>query len=494
MRRKHSQEIIGRESEKKSLKQFLNSKKAEFLAVYGRRRVGKTFLIKNFFEQSPCILFRATGIQDGILKDQLQEFSKQIGSTFYSGAPIQPRARWLEAFEDLTRAIEMVPKSKKIVLFLDEFPWMATKRSKLLQALEYYWNHYWGHDPRIKLIICGSSASWVIEKIINNKGGLYNRVTRAMRLSPFTLYESKAFLESLGFKLNQKQVLDLYMVLGGIPHYLALMKPGSSAKQCIDELFFQKDGPLVNEFERLFDSLFHESEAYVNLICIIAEYRYGIGQAALLLKSGLGEGGRAIQRLKELEEAGFILSFLPHGNREKGIYYKVIDEYTLFYLAWIKPHLSSIRKQDKGRGYWLSKSQSPSWKSWSGYAFESICIKHLAQIRSALGIEPSAEAGAWRYISRSQTDTEGAQIDLLFDRPDSVITICEIKYSDRPFILDKAGALNMVKKVEIYRKQTRTQKQIFLVMITSSDLKPSRYSEELISEYIGLSDLFKPTP
>ena len=483
--------IVGREREKEVLTQLLISKKSEFLALYGRRRIGKTFLIRNFFSQTTCLFFNCTGIQDGKLSDQLTQFSKQIGSIFYGGAAIVTRSRWLDAFEDLQKAIESTNKQEKIVLFFDEFPWMVTKRSGLLQALEYYWNHYWSQDPRIKVIICGSSASWIIEKIINNKAGLYNRVTRVMRLSPFTLSESRAFLTSLGVKLSQKQVLDLYMVLGGVPHYLALVTRGLSAHQCIDDLFFHKDGALVNEFDRLFASLFQESETYIKIIRIIAKYRYGIGQAQLIHESGASEGGRIVSRLKELEEAGFIHSFLPIGHQEKGVYFKIIDEYVLFYLQWIEQHLFSIRKLERNQGYWISKAQSPKWKSWAGYAFEAICNKHLTQIRKALKIDPGADAGSWRYVPRNQKDNTGAQIDLLFDRPDGTVTICEIKYSDRPFTIDKRYHHDLQSKIDVYKKYTKTKKHIFLAMITCSGLKPSKYVDEIVDQQTNLDVLFE---
>jgi hypothetical protein len=482
--------IIGRSREQEVFKELLTSTKAEFLALYGRRRVGKTYLVTRFFEKEAGIFFYTSGLQEGTLQEQLRQFYKQIGMTFYHGAAISERQRWMDAFDDMTKAMQQVPANKKIILFFDEFPWMATKRSRLLQALDYYWNRHWSHDGRIKLIICGSSASWIIEKIINNKGGLYNRVTRTMQLYPFTLYETKLFLNSMGVKLNQRHILDLYMVLGGIPHYLGFVRKGLSAHQCISELCFQKDGALVKEFDRLFASLFQESESYINLINTIAKNRNGIGQSSLIKESGEPEGGRTVSRLKELEEAGFIVSFLPYGHQDKGIYYKIYDEYILFYLHWIKPNLATIRRQERTNDYWLSKIKSPGWQSWSGYAFEAICFKQHAQIRKSLGIDAGAEIATWRYVAKEKQD-QGAQIDLLFDRHDGAITICEIKYNDHPFAIDKQYSKNLLNKVEVYKKHTKTNKQIFLAMITAYGLKPSMYSEELITGQVSMDDLFQ---
>lgn len=485
------EKIIGRLREQNLLKDLIGSKKSEFIAVYGRRRVGKTYLIKNFITNSPCIFFHVTGLQNGSSKEQLEEFSKQIGVTFYNNAPISHRARWTDAFEDLTKAIATVPNNKTVVLFFDEFPWMATPRSKLLTALELYWNRYWVFDKRIKLIICGSATSWIIEKIINDKGGLHNRVTRTIHLKPFSLNETESFLKEHRIRLEKKQILDLYTVLGGVPLYWSYIRKGLSAHQCIDELCFQIDGPLVKEFERLFQSLFEDPKPYMDLIRILAKHHYGVGQAELLKKAKMPDGGTAVKRLNQLEEAGFITSLMPYGHKDKGVYYLIDDEYSLFYLRWIEPHLKTVAKKQINDGFWLSQSKQPTWKSWAGYAFESICYKHIDQIRRSLKIDAGANVGTWRYSPRIKDESNGAQIDLLFDRIDGVITICEIKNSETTFLIDKSYAQELLKKVEIFKKQTRTKKQIFIVMITTHGLKKSIYSEELISNEITLEDLFK---
>jgi uncharacterized protein len=484
------EKIVGRLREQLILKELIDSKKSEFIAIYGRRRIGKTYLIKNLIDPLPCIFFHVTGIQKGTLKEQLEEFAKQIGITFYQGAPITSRTRWRDAFEDLSQAINKISKENKIVLFFDEFPWMATPRSKLITALELYWNRYWTFDDRIKLIICGSATSWIIENIINNKGGLHNRVTRTINLKPFSLHEIETFLKENQIYLNHQQILDLYVVLGGVPLYWSFVRKGHSAHQCIDELCFQNDGPLTKEFTRLYESLFEDAKPYIELIRTIAKHRYGIGQAELIIKSKLPDGGNTVRRLHQLEEAGFITSLVPYGHKDRGIYYLIDDEYTLFYLHWIEPNFKSIRKKAVAQGFWLSQSNRPSWKSWAGLAFESICYKHIDHIRHALNIDPGSIVGTWRYSPRSIDGQEGTQIDLLFDRPDNAITVCEIKYSDHPFAIDKAYAQDLLKKLEIFRKQTRTKKQLFLSMITIFGLKPTMYSEEIVTNQVTINDMF----
>ena len=483
--------IIGRKDELEVLQALLTTRKAEFLAIFGRRRVGKTFLICNFFAETNCIFFKVTGIRKGKLQEQLTEFIKQIGDVFYGGATLEKPRKWLAAFDILTKAITKISKNKKVVLFFDEFPWMVTKRSRLLQALEYYWNQYWTHDSRLKLVICGSSSSWIIKNIVHNTGGLYNRITRNIELRPFSLAETKLFLSANGIKLDNNHITAIYMVTGGIPHYLAHLKKGLSSYQCIDMLCFQKNGLLVNEFNKLFVSLFDEAELYTRLIRVIANHRYGIGQPALIKAAKMPEGGRTVKRLKELEEAGFIISFIPYGHQERGVYYKVIDEYCLFYLFWIEPKMSSINKMDRTKGYWLAKTKTPQYKSWAGYAFEAICYKHLSNIRLALNIEPGATIGTWRYIPREKSDGQGAQIDLLFDRDDNVITVCEIKYTDKPFKIDKSYADNLLNKVAVYKKHTGTTKQIFIALISANGVKNNYYVEDICSGLVTLADLFK---
>ena len=430
-----------------------------------------------------------TGIQKGSLKIQLKEFAKQVGETFYQGAPLIPQTNWMDAFDALTQAVNKIPKDKKVVLFLDELPWMATPRSNLLMALEFYWNRYWAFDDRIKLIICGSATSWIIEKIINNTGGLHNRVTRTIHLKPFSLHEVENYLKSRKIRLNHRQILDLYIVLGGVPLYWSFIQKGRSAHQSIDELCFQNDGPLVKEFRRLFESLFEDAKPYVDLIRKIAKHRYGIGQTELIKKSKLPNGGNTVKKLSQLEEAGFITSLVPYGRKDKGIYYLIDDEYSLFYLSWIEPNLKAIAKKTKNKGFWVSQATRPTWKAWSGLSFEAVCYKHIDQIREALNIDAGSIAGTWRFFPKE--GEEGAQIDLLFDRPDGSITLCELKCSDKLFVIDKVYAHELLRKTEVFRKHLKLEKQLFLAMITTFGLKPTMYSEEIVAGEAKLDDLFK---
>lgn len=487
-----SELIIGRNKEKQILEEIISSNKPEFLAIYGRRRVGKTFLIKNFMKDKDAIFFRATGMKDASFRKQIRHVTDEIGNTFYSGARLETKKDWFETFSLLTEAIQQTTgKTNPIILFFDEFPWMATKRSLLLQALDHYWNHVWSDNPRIKLIICGSTSSWIIDKIINNKGGLHNRVTKVMRLEPFNLRDTKAYLENMGVNLNHKHIIQIYMTIGGIPYYLSHIQKGLSASQIIGKLAFSKDSFMIKEFKNLYSSLFKNAEAYIDLIQFIGSQRYGVSLSNIIGKSKyFSKGGRITKRLQELEEAGFIISFIPYQHKRQGTYYRLIDEYTLFYFHWIEAIRGKLKKFDLSESYWETIQKSSAWKTWSGYAFEALCYKHLPQIRKALGISPEAMVDSWRYVPREGTKEQGAQIDLLFDRIDDSITLCEIKYSDELFVVDKNIASLLEKKARVFREHTRTKKQIFWAMISANGLKKTAYSEKLITSLATMDDLF----
>lgn len=484
-------DIIGREEELNLLENVYKSKKPEFLAIYGRRRVGKTYLIRQFFSQKEAVFFNVTGTKKGSKKKQLTHFVDQISTVFYGNIPLSVPQQWDDAFDLLTKAMAKIPKNKKIILFFDEIPWMSTLKSHLLESLDYYWNQFWSNDSRIKLIICGSSASWIIQKIIHNKGGLHNRLTQRIRLEPFTLSETRQFLEHSGIKLDLPQILFIYMVVGGIPYYLSYFDKKLSVIQNIEKLAFTEKGILLDEFDLLFASLFDKSDEYIEIIKVISSRQYGIGQRELLTsigKSALGAGGA--KKLKELEETGFIMSFMPYQHQRQGIYYRLIDEYSLFYLKWIFPLRKTLQKKALQSGHFERMQQMPEWNSWRGYAFESVCYKHLKLIQKKLNIGPGAIADSWRYVPRKAAAERGAQIDLLFDRVDNAITLCEIKYSTEPFVITKEYMTILQRKMDIFKEKTKTNKQLFLSMITAGGLKNNFYTEEFISSVVLLEDLF----
>ncbi|HLP59219.1 MAG TPA: ATP-binding protein [Candidatus Deferrimicrobium sp.] len=485
-------EIIGRKEELKKLDEIFASREAEFVAIYGRRRVGKTYLVHQYFNARSCVFFEITGLKNGAPNMQIELFTRAIEETFHKGKIklAKPR-RWLDALKLLTDHLQNLPKNKTVVLFFDELPWLATRKSGILEAIDYFWNTQWSKNPMLKLIVCGSAASWMLEKVIYAKGGLYNRMTARIHLLPFTLKEAQDYLKYRGIQLNEAQVLELYMVMGGIPHYLKAVSRGLSAAQNINKICFEPEGLLLDEFDQLFASLFDNFDAHMEIIQALAQARYGLSRDELLKKiQRSSSGGTFKERLLELEAAGFITGFTPYGYASKGTYYRIIDEYTLFYLNWV--HKIRRKLFRDSTNYWESKSQSQSWTSWAGYAYEAVCFKHIRQVCSALGIEAiSKEVGSWRYFPLSEDSKAGTQIDLLLDRVDGIINVCEIKHYNKKFAIDKSYARQLKYKLETFSDQAKTRKQLFLTMITVHGLVQNDYAKELVAAEITLKDLFK---
>ncbi|HBG35244.1 MAG TPA: AAA family ATPase [Holosporales bacterium] len=485
--------IIGRKKEIRLLREKLTSKSAEFIAIYGRRRVGKTYLIKQFFTKETGTYFEQTGLNDGSMQAQLLIFSESLSKSFYKGAKLAIPENWMEALKQLTAAIDSLPKDERITLFFDELPWLATKKSGFLKALEYYWNTDWTYRQKLILVVCGSAASWIIENLIYAKGGLHNRITARISLQQFNLAETEAYLEYLDIKLNRQQILQLYMAIGGIPYYIKSVRHGLSATQNINELCFSKDGPLFNEFDILFHSLYEDPETYINIIRVIADKSHGISREDLILKTNMSDGGYLNTRLRSLESAGFISTFLPVGHARRGVHYRVTDEYTLFYLTWIEP----IRQKTIGltitEHYWESLIRKPVWYSWAGYAFETVCFKHVDAIKKAINLERiPALCSDWQYRpEKKDKDGVGAQIDLVFDRDDGCVTLCEIKYTEVPFVMTKEYAEKLNKKGDVYKIRTRSKKQIFWALISANGVVPNEHVKKMIDHIATLDDLFQ---
>ncbi|MBM3610852.1 MAG: ATP-binding protein [Alphaproteobacteria bacterium] len=477
--------IIGRKKETEILKKAFHKKGAELIALYGRRRVGKTFLVRQLFGKEPYY-FELTGIKDASLKVQLENFAKIFESKFFGGVnAVHPRD-WLSAFALLTTQIQKINSSHKIVLFFDELPWLASNKSGFMQALDYYWNRHWSEFLNLTVIVCGSGASWMLDKLINAKGGLHNRLTNRILLEPFTLKETQDFLSSKGFQVhkNFKLVLDYYMVLGGIPYYLNMLESRHGSTLNIETLCFKKTGLLVDEFPKLFSSLFKQSEVNLAIIRLIAKHHYGMSREALLHELKISSGGRINKRLQELESTGFIQSFIPFDSKI-GTYYKVIDEYSLFYLSWIEP---SLVKGFLGN-YWSNQIGTPRYYAWAGYAFESVCFKHRRIIADQLGIQ-SVVLGASSWHSKKSLRTTGAQIDLLFECKDRSIYLCEIKFKESVYEITKEEGLNLKNKIHSFM-EAFPGREILLSLISASGLKRNIWSEGLISHVVTAEDLLQ---
>jgi len=483
------QQIIGRDRELKTLRDRLASDEAEFIAIYGRRRVGKTFLVEQLVANYKCTVFAVSGVKNGSLKEQLANFVSGLAKTFHISLINQSPKNWKEAFNLFTQELSRLPPDQTVVAFFDELPWMATKKSLLMQQIDYFWNSVWSTMPRFKFIVCGSAASWMLEKLINAKGGLYNRITKTILLKPFNLNETEKFLHNRGVKLNKSQILELYMVMGGIPHYLKNVEPGKSSTQNINQLCFTQDGILYEEFEKLFASLFENAKQHEQIVLAIASKRYGISRNEILEMTKMKSGGEFDKFISELESSGFIKKFIPYNKTIKDQYFKIIDEYTMFFLKWIAP-LKNKSVAIK-TNYWHTQYKVPAWQSWAGYAYESVCYKHIDQIITKIGIQDiGCIIGSWRFVPKLGDTKQGAQIDLLFDRDDQIITVCEIKYNDNEFVLDKQYALEILKRNTIFAEQLKTTKQLFTCFITKEPIKHNVWYGEIVSQNVVLDDLF----
>jgi AAA+ ATPase superfamily predicted ATPase len=469
--------IVGRKEEQKILNQLLSSKEAEFLAVYGRRRVGKTFLIRQIYARQ--LVFQMTGIARANTAQQLANFFYVIREMDKGLEQDKLPQNWFEAFEMLKHCLQKLNQSKKVVFF-DELPWIDTPRSNFLSALEHFWNSWASGRSDLILVVCGSAASWMINKLINNRGGLYNRVTQRIRLLPFTLRETENFLRANEITLDRYQILQLYMVLGGVPFYLSEIRQGMSAFQEIDRLAFSKNGFLSTEYDNLYRSLFSHADRHISIIETLAGKPRGLSREGIIQFSGIRDGGTLTTTLRELEESGFISKSYPFGKKIRDSVYRLSDHYTLFYLKFIKDQHSS------GAGSWLNRIDSPAWRAWSGYAYESICLQHINTIKKALGISGVyTEESSWLDKDRS------VQIDLLIDRRDHVVNVCEVKFNQQPFALTKAYKEEFEKKLFTFKEETHTRKSIFPTLITTFGLKDGIHSLGFIQSIVTMDDLFE---
>lgn len=479
--------FFGREREKKQLQELYDSDKAEFLAIYGRRRVGKTYLVNEFFK-GKCVYLEITGSKKAPKSEQLSNFYREFIALFPEEERVEKPKDWSEALHQLQLAIQKIPQSQKVVLFFDELPWLAAPRSGFLPALDYFWNRHISRMKNVKLVVCGSAAAWMIHHVINDKGGLYGRLSAQMRLEPFTLPEVENLLLAKGVRLDRKQLITLYMIIGGIPKYLNFVKPGLSVAQLVNDLCFTPQGFLFQEFPKLFQSLFDGADKHAKIVKILAENRYGLSQSEIFARAALPTGGHSAALLEELEESGFIISVPKYGKSVKEKQWRLIDEYSYFYLTWIEPMRSTIfRKSDPE--YWLKCQTSPSWQTWTGYAFENVCLKHVNKIKEALGISGvSSIETQWSF--RGDKNMEGAQIDLLIDRADMCINLCEMRFSSDSYVLTKKDQEDLERKRRVFLQETGTKKTIFITMITPYGVAENEHYLATVQKQLTMNELY----
>ncbi|MBO5817998.1 MAG: AAA family ATPase [Paludibacteraceae bacterium] len=469
--------IIGRKEEQQILHSAVQSDNSEFIAVYGRRRVGKTYLIRETFGYK--FTFQHTGLVKGNTKEQLFSFAISLRDAGYDDCPI-PKS-WLEAFSLLSTYLKNSTDEKKIV-FLDELPWMDTPRSNFISAFEHFWNGWASARKDIVLIICGSATSWIINKVINDHGGLHNRVTKQIALQPFTLKECEMFAQSKGLEMSRYQLAECYMVLGGIPYYWSLLEKGLSLAQNIDKIIFAKNGKLSNEFNQLYASLFKSPEQYIDIVTALGKKKAGMTREEIIAATDKYSNGALSKVLDELEYCGFIRKYNGFDKKSKQAIYQLIDNYTLFYFKFIQ------QNENNDEHFWSASIDSAMHRAWSGLAFERLCMAHTQQIKAALGIAGVlSNVYSWRKGADEMSD--GAQIDLLIDRKDQVINLCEMKYSLSEYVIDAEYEQKLRNKKSVFIDTTNTRKAVHLTMVTTFGIKANAHSG-IVQNEITLEDLF----
>ena len=469
--------LIGRTDERLQLIDYLSSDRPEMIVVYGRRRVGKTFFINQVVGERACFSF--TGMENSRMQDQLLNFSISLRKV-YSAAT--RTTSWLMAFDQLADYIECLPEGPKIIIF-DELPWLDTPRAQFLSAFEHFWNSWASTRNDVKLIVCGSATSWMINKLLNNRGGLHNRVTHQIYIAPFVLSETKQYLAHHGFRYSDKEIAECYMIMGGIPYYYSLLSSEMSLAQNIDRLFFAAHGQLRYEFDNVYNSLFKHAKDYVLIIKTLAQRAQGLSRRQLLEITKLNNNSKFTLMLDELEKCGFVRTYLPFGNSKRDVLYQLVDAFSLFHLKF------SEANHYQDTDFWTHSLNSGLYRAWSGYAFEMLCLNHLEQIKQALGIA-QIQCRACSWVSRGSEGKRGAQIDLLIDRADQMVNVCEMKFSRVAYTITKSDDENFENKLDKLLTETRTRKSLMLTLITSFGLTDSKYNGH-IQRTLSIADLMR---
>ena len=475
--------MIGRAREIKDLNRLYNSGRAELVAVYGRRRVGKTFLIDESF--SGRITFRHAGLSPsdedakGLLQAQLNHFYNSLN--LHGMEPFEKPKNWLDAFLLLEKFLQKIDDGTRQLVFLDELPWLDSPRSGFLRAFEGFWNTWGCHRKNLMVIVCGSANSWVLDKLINNHGGLYGRVTYEIKLAPFTLHECEEFYRDRQVQFSRYDITQSYMIFGGIPYYLGYIDKGESLVQNVDRLFFSRNGVLRNEFDRLFESVFTNPEAIKAIVRLLYVKNSGFTRKEITEKMKITDGGTLSKNLNALLASDFIIKYVPFGFSKREEHYKLVDPFCLFYLHFVQ---NQTRINEK---FWQQNITAQPVVTWRGYAFENVCFTHIDQIKKALEISGIiSSSSAW---SKKGGDEDGAQIDLLIQRNDNVINMCEIKFTSDDFTVDKNYYRVLLSRPNQIRKLVSPKISILSTLITTFGLKQNEYSSSF-TNVVTMDDLF----
>lgn len=468
--------FIGREYEIRQLEKYRNSKESEFIIVYGRRRVGKTFLVKEFFDDTYD--FKVTGLYKKPKKTQLKNF--YLALLEYGSSVKKVPDDWLEAFAELKKLLKGIKEKRKKIVFIDELPWLDTRQSDFISAFEGFWNGWGAQQNDLMLIVCGSATTWITNKILSDKGGLFNRAARRLYLMPFTLQETEHYLMSRGIHWSRYDIVECYMTMGGIPYYLKLLDNELSYLSNIDTIFFKRNGPLWDEFDHLYETLFGNSMGYLKIIEALSNKRSGLTRKEIISETKLEDNGLLSEMLKNLKDSLFVRAYNTFGYGEKYVVYQLADYFSMFYLRFMKG------KQNPDTHFWTHFLDNPAKKSWTGQTFEQVCKDHIVQVKKAIGISAMlTDISSWHGAS----DGRKAQIDLIIDRRDRTINICEIKFSVGEFTIDSEYEMRLRNKMEVFREATKSRKALQLIMITTYGVKQNAHSG-IVQSQVCMDDLF----
>ena len=474
--------LIGRKNEREQFDDIYATKKPALVAVYGRRRVGKTFLVRQHFNNN--FDFSFTGNYQMSRQGQLSLFNQELRR--FSGQDYPLVKDWFSAFEQLRQYLSSLD-NERLVLFFDELPWMETPKSNFIQAFSYFWNTWASTRQGLKLFVCGSSTTWMMENLIGDKGGLYGRVTHTIYLAPFTLGETEAYLHANGIRWNRYQMLETYMIMGGIPFYLEMLKPKLTLDQNIDNLFFAANAPLRMEYGFLFRSLFNDAQLYRQVVETIAKHSQGMTRQQIKEELGMADGGALTVVLENLVRCDFLRRYAAFGKSERNALYQLTDLFSLFHLRFVADN------NGQDAQFWSNMRENPSRVAWRGYAFEQVCLHHIPQIKEAIGIKAVlSNVCSWScptFTDKDGNPWQGTQIDLLIDRRDQVINICEMKYANDVYIIDKDYEERLRRRLSTFQHLTRTRKALHLTFITTYGLSWNTHSGNVQTE-VTMGDLF----
>lgn len=472
------EKLVGRKKELQELDWAMHSAKSELIILKGRRRIGKTFLIRSFFNDK--YTFHFVGAHKMSKRVQLSNFRDTLIK--YSGKDMPELLNWHDAFSALIQYLECCKEERK-VLFFDEMPWADSHGSDFVEELEYFWANWVQNRDDIVFIACGSATSWMKEKIEDNQGGLHNRITHRIYLRPFYLNECKEYLQNHGFEWDDYTIMQMYMIFGGVPYYLSLLRPYLSLPQNVDNLLFVTGGDLSNEFDELYSALFKNADRYISIIMCLYTKREGFTRRQIEAATGFSGGGLT-KMLDNLESCDFIVSYQQFGNKSKQTLFRLCDFFTLFYLKYMRDN------RTKDEQYWQHHFMDRSVESWEGFSFEQLCLRHLAQIKWGLGISGIAtEASAWRYVPQQEDTGKGAQIDLVIKRVDKMVHLCEMKFSEHPYAITKDYEEKLKARRLLFMEVTGESRGVVLTMVTPNGLKSNTHSA-LIHSVITVKDLF----